>query len=160
MTAEGLRPVKEVGMYGKTAVMELFRPKVGAGRAGMEPCRLRGAGWECPAPLEFAWSGCFFGQGESKDLLFILTAKYNACILEYKQNGDSIDIITRAHGNVQVRGNAAPGMGIPFPRDGFALLVQQGVGFGLFCWWFLAGCWIWDGSPAAMGCVQSYSWSL
>lgn len=41
-------------------------------------------------------------KGESKDLLFILTAKYNACILEYKQNGDSIDIITRAHGNVQV----------------------------------------------------------
>lgn len=28
VTAEGLRPVKEVGMYGKTAVMELFRPKV------------------------------------------------------------------------------------------------------------------------------------
>lgn len=41
-------------------------------------------------------------QGESKDLLFILTSKYNACILEYKQNGESIDIITRAHGNVQV----------------------------------------------------------
>ncbi|XP_042176812.1 DNA damage-binding protein 1 isoform X2 [Oncorhynchus tshawytscha] len=55
-------------MYGKIAVMELFRPK-----------------------------------GESKDLLFILTAKYNACILEYKQNGESIDIITRAHGNVQDR---------------------------------------------------------
>ncbi|KAG1938623.1 DNA damage-binding protein [Pimephales promelas] len=55
-------------MYGKIAVMELFRPK-----------------------------------GESKDLLFILTAKYNACILEYKQSGDSIDIITRAHGNVQDR---------------------------------------------------------
>ncbi|CAL8352416.1 unnamed protein product [Merluccius merluccius] len=67
VTAEGLRPVKEVGMYGKIAVMELFRPK-----------------------------------GESKDLLFILTSKYNACILEYKQNGESIDIITRAHGNVQV----------------------------------------------------------
>lgn len=30
VTAEGLRPVKEVGMYGKIAVMELFRPKVGA----------------------------------------------------------------------------------------------------------------------------------
>lgn len=43
-----------------------------------------------------------FVQGESKDLLFVLTAKYNACILEYKQTGDSIDIITRAHGNVQV----------------------------------------------------------
>ncbi|XP_007885606.1 DNA damage-binding protein 1 isoform X2 [Callorhinchus milii] len=68
VTPEGLRPVKEVGMYGKIAVMELFRPK-----------------------------------GECKDLLFILTAKYNACILEYKQNGDSIDIITRAHGNVQDR---------------------------------------------------------
>ncbi|XP_076011861.1 DNA damage-binding protein 1 [Genypterus blacodes] len=68
VTAEGLRPVKEVGMYGKIAVMELFRPK-----------------------------------GESKDLLFILTSKYNACILEYKQTGESIDIITRAHGNVQDR---------------------------------------------------------
>lgn len=68
VTAEGLRPVKEVGMYGKIAVMELFRPK-----------------------------------GETKDLLFILTSKYNACILEYKQNGESIDIITRAHGNVQDR---------------------------------------------------------
>uniref|UniRef100_A0A8C5Q473 DNA damage-binding protein 1 n=1 Tax=Leptobrachium leishanense TaxID=445787 RepID=A0A8C5Q473_9ANUR len=68
VTPEGLRPVKEVGMYGKIAVMELFRPK-----------------------------------GESKDLLFVLTAKYNACILEYKQTGDSIDIITRAHGNVQDR---------------------------------------------------------
>lgn len=34
VTAEGLRPVKEVGMYGKTAVMELFRPKVGALRGG------------------------------------------------------------------------------------------------------------------------------
>ncbi|MGH0136554.1 UNVERIFIED_CONTAM: hypothetical protein FKN15_034911 [Acipenser sinensis] len=66
VTPEGLRPVKEVGMYGKIAVMELFRPK-----------------------------------GESKDLLFILTTKYNACILEYKQCGDSIDILTRAHGNVQ-----------------------------------------------------------
>lgn len=30
VTAEGLRPVKEVGMYGKIAVMELFRPKVSA----------------------------------------------------------------------------------------------------------------------------------
>lgn len=50
----------------------------------------------------------YFGfQGESKDLLFILTAKYNACILEYKQSGESIDIITRAHGNVQVRGASA-----------------------------------------------------
>lgn len=55
----------------------------------------------------------FWGQGESKDLLFILTAKYNACILEYKQNGDSIDIITRAHGNVQVRGMQHPAWECP-----------------------------------------------
>ncbi|XP_061415888.1 DNA damage-binding protein 1 [Lethenteron reissneri] len=68
VTPEGLRAVKEVGMYGKISVMELFRP-----------------------------------QGEKKDLLFILTAKYNACILEYKQDGDNVDIITRAHGNVQDR---------------------------------------------------------
>lgn len=44
-------------------------------------------------------------------MLFILTAKYNACILEYKQNGDNIDIITRAHGNVQVSEAAVPGTG-------------------------------------------------
>lgn len=49
-------------------------------------------------------------KGESKDLLFILTAKYNACILEYKQSGESIDIITRAHGNVQVSGEIGLGL--------------------------------------------------
>lgn len=32
-------------------------------------------------------------KGESKDLLFILIVKYNVCILEYKQSGESIDII-------------------------------------------------------------------
>uniref|UniRef100_U3KBV8 Damage specific DNA binding protein 1 n=1 Tax=Ficedula albicollis TaxID=59894 RepID=U3KBV8_FICAL len=89
-------------MYGKTAVMELFRPKVGAGRAGVElrPPGHRGLAMSTPG-IRIVRG--FFGQGESKDLLFILTAKYNACILEYKQNGDSIDIITRAHGNVQDR---------------------------------------------------------
>lgn len=52
----------------------------------------------------FSWYLSLSPKGESKDLLFILTAKYNACILEYKQSGESIDIITRAHGNVQVSG--------------------------------------------------------
>lgn len=28
VTPEGLRPVKEVGIYGKVAVMKLFRPQV------------------------------------------------------------------------------------------------------------------------------------
>lgn len=68
VTPEGLRPVKEVGIYGRIAVMELFRP-----------------------------------PGESKDVMFILTQRYNAMILECHQEGENIDIITRAHGNVQDR---------------------------------------------------------
>ena len=36
-------------------------------------------------------------------MLFILTSRYNAMILECKQDGNSLEIITRAHGNVQVR---------------------------------------------------------
>jgi DNA damage-binding protein 1 len=42
-------------------------------------------------------------QGEEKDLLFLLTARYNAMILECHTDGDNIEIITRAHGNVQDR---------------------------------------------------------
>ncbi|ELU03057.1 hypothetical protein CAPTEDRAFT_148808 [Capitella teleta] len=68
VTPEGLRPIKEIGIYGRIAVLELFRP-----------------------------------PGESKDLLFLLTARYNAMILECSQDGDHIEIITRAHGNVQDR---------------------------------------------------------
>ena len=44
----------------------------------------------------------FFFQGESKDVMFILTSRYNAMILECHQDGENLDIITRAHGNVQV----------------------------------------------------------
>jgi DNA damage-binding protein 1 len=67
VTPEGLRPVKEVGIYGRIAVMKLFKP-----------------------------------PGESKHQMFVLTSKYNAMILECQQEGDNIEIITRAHGNVQV----------------------------------------------------------
>ena len=49
VTAEGLRPVKEVGMYGKIAVMELFRPKVGALRGVRGGCSPPGVG--TPGPL-------------------------------------------------------------------------------------------------------------
>jgi len=28
VTPEGLRPIKEIGIYGKVAVLELYRPKV------------------------------------------------------------------------------------------------------------------------------------
>uniref|UniRef100_A0A6M2DKV7 Putative splicing factor 3b subunit 3 n=1 Tax=Xenopsylla cheopis TaxID=163159 RepID=A0A6M2DKV7_XENCH len=65
VTPEGLKPMKEVGIYGKIAVLKLFRP-----------------------------------ENESKDLIFILTARYNAMILECVREGDSISVITKAHGNV------------------------------------------------------------
>ncbi|XP_044745823.1 DNA damage-binding protein 1 [Coccinella septempunctata] len=65
VTPEGLRPIKEVGLYGKVAVMKLFRP-----------------------------------QNETKDSLFIITVRYNAMILECANDGENIDIITKAHGNV------------------------------------------------------------
>ncbi|XP_052801738.1 DNA damage-binding protein 1-like [Mya arenaria] len=68
VTPEGLRPIKEVGIYGRIAVLELFRP-----------------------------------PGEHKDLMFVLTTKYNAMILECQQEGDNLEIITRAHGTVQDR---------------------------------------------------------
>lgn len=65
---EGLRPLKEIGIYGKIAVMRLFRP-----------------------------------ANETKDLLFIVTSKYNAMILECHGDDDKIDIYTKAHGNIADR---------------------------------------------------------
>jgi len=41
-------------------------------------------------------------QNEEKDLLFILTSRYNAMILECQLDGENVEIITRAYGNVQV----------------------------------------------------------
>lgn len=41
-------------------------------------------------------------QDEEKDLLFLLTARYHAMILECEQDGENIEIITRAYGSVQV----------------------------------------------------------
>lgn len=65
VTPEGLRPLKEIAIYGRITNMKLFRP-----------------------------------QGESKDQLFFLTHKYNAAILECVQDGDNLEIRTKAHGNV------------------------------------------------------------
>lgn len=42
-------------------------------------------------------------QGDVKDRLFVLTHRYNAMILECQLNGEDIDIITKAHGNVADR---------------------------------------------------------
>lgn len=43
-------------------------------------------------------------QYEKKDLVFILTARYNAMILEWRTgaNGE-LEVVTRAHGNVADR---------------------------------------------------------
>ncbi|XP_065339552.1 DNA damage-binding protein 1 [Cloeon dipterum] len=65
VTPEGLRPLKEICIYGKVCVMKFFRPKT-----------------------------------EKKDLLFILTARYNTMILEAIGEGDNLEIKTKAHGNV------------------------------------------------------------
>nr|XP_027231763.1 DNA damage-binding protein 1-like [Penaeus vannamei] len=65
VTPEGLRPLKELTIYGKIACMNLFTP-----------------------------------MNESKDLLFILTTRYCAMILECVGDGENLEIITRAHGNV------------------------------------------------------------
>lgn len=65
VSPEGLRPIKEINIYGKITCMKLFRP-----------------------------------PGEKKDFLFFLTYKYNAAILECIQDGESLEIITKAHGNV------------------------------------------------------------
>ncbi|CAL1299313.1 unnamed protein product [Larinioides sclopetarius] len=65
VSPEGLRPIKEIGIYGRITVMKLFRP-----------------------------------PEESKDLLFVLTHKYSAAILECINDGGNLEIITRAHGNV------------------------------------------------------------
>ena len=41
-------------------------------------------------------------QDEDKDVMFVLTNRYNAMLLECKLDDGNIEIITRAHGNVQV----------------------------------------------------------
>lgn len=97
VTPEGLRPVKEVGVYGRIAVMELFRP-----------------------------------PGESKDLMFLLTQRYNAMILECNQNGENIDIITRAHGNVQDKIGRASETGIIGIIDPLCRVIGLRLYDGLF----------------------------
>ncbi|KAF6200141.1 hypothetical protein GE061_006442 [Apolygus lucorum] len=65
VTPEGLQPVKEIGIYGRIAVMRLFRPSY-----------------------------------EQKDLLFIVTSRYDVMILEARGDPENLEIHTKAHGNV------------------------------------------------------------
>lgn len=97
VTPEGLRPIKEVGLYGKVAVMKLFRP-----------------------------------QHEKKDLLFIVTMRYNAMILECISDGDNLDIITKAHGNVADRIGKPSETGILAVIDPKARVIGLRLYDGLF----------------------------
>lgn len=99
VTPEGLRPMKEVGLYGRVAKMKLFRPPVSTLHAVVSlsyfiPKLYRGSHWLI----------CLTLQYEKKDLVFILTARYNAMILEWRTgaNGE-LEVVTRAHGNVSDR---------------------------------------------------------
>lgn len=97
VTPEGLRPVKEVGIYGKIAVMKLFRP-----------------------------------ADETKDLLFILTHRYDAMILECKKTHDDIKIVTKAHGNVADRVGKPAETGILAVIDPKARVIGLRMYEGLF----------------------------
>ncbi|XP_049788661.1 DNA damage-binding protein 1 [Schistocerca nitens] len=97
VTPEGLRPLKEVGLYGKVAVMKFFR-----------------------AP------------NETKDLLFIVTARYNAMILECVGEGDNLEIITKAHGNVADRIGKPSETGIIAVIDPEARVIGLRLYDGLF----------------------------
>lgn len=97
VTPEGLRPVKEISLYGKVAVMKLFRP-----------------------------------QHEKKDLLFVVTMRYNAMILECINNGDNLEIHTKAHGNVSDRIGKPSDTGIIAIIDPKARVIGLRLYDGLF----------------------------
>lgn len=97
VTPEGLRPLKEVGLYGKVSVMKFFR-----------------------AP------------NETKDLLFIVTARYNAMILECVGEGENLEIITKAHGNVADRIGKPSETGIIAVIDPEARVIGLRLYDGLF----------------------------
>lgn len=97
VTPEGLRPIKEIGINGKIAVMKLFRP-----------------------------------AEAQKDLIFILTHRYNAMILACDVQGDDIEIITKAHGNVADRVGKPAETGILAVIDPKARVIGMRLYEGLF----------------------------
>ncbi|GAB0095840.1 hypothetical protein DMENIID0001_112710 [Sergentomyia squamirostris] len=98
VTPEGLRPVKEVGIYGKIAVMKLYRP-----------------------------------ANETKDLIFILTCRYDAMILECRtSSGGELEILTKAHGNVADRVGKPAETGILAVIDPKARVIGMRLYEGLF----------------------------
>nr|CAD7197866.1 unnamed protein product [Timema douglasi] len=97
VTPEGLRPLKEVGLYGKVSVMKFFR-----------------------------------SPNETKDLLFIVTSRYNAMILECVGEADHLEIITKAHGNVADRIGKPSETGIIAVIDPEARVIGLRLYDGLF----------------------------
>ncbi|KAF6018031.1 DDB1 [Bugula neritina] len=77
VTPEGLKPKKAVEIYGRVAVMELFKT-----------------------------------EDSEKELLFLLTNRYNAMILECVKDGNDLEIVTKAHGNVMDKIGRTPESGI------------------------------------------------
>lgn len=71
-------------------------------------------------------------QHEKKDLLFIVTARYNAMILECVGEGDSLEIITKAHGNVADRIGKPSETGIIAVIDPEARVIGLRLYDGLF----------------------------
>lgn len=71
-------------------------------------------------------------QGEVKDRLFVLTHRYNAMILECKLNGEDIEIITKAHGNVADRVGKTAETGILAVIDPKARVIGLRLYEGLF----------------------------
>ncbi|CAH0392029.1 unnamed protein product [Bemisia tabaci] len=69
---------------------------------------------------------------ESKDLLFIVTIRYNAMILECKGEGEALEIITKAHGNVSDRIGKASENGIVAVIDPEARVIGLRLYDGLF----------------------------
>jgi len=71
-------------------------------------------------------------QHEKKDLLFIVTARYNAMILECVGEGDNLEIITKAHGNVADRIGKPSETGIIAVIDPEARVIGLRLYDGLF----------------------------
>lgn len=71
-------------------------------------------------------------KGEKRDRLFVLTQRYNAMILECQTNGDDIDIITKAHGNVADRVGKKAETGILAVIDPKARVIGLRLYEGLF----------------------------
>lgn len=71
-------------------------------------------------------------QHEKKDLLFLLTTRYNAMILECTGDGEEIEIITKAHGNVADRIGKPSETGIKAVIDPKARVIGLRLYDGLF----------------------------